>query len=156
MRFLLAHSTWEYKKEVYNPFTYGAVTVFGWPFQIILLKLLPSPRILGNPRLYIPRPHDHNAPRLLHDHGLDCFLFARHYWGNRYFLSLPEGTKMFQFSSSCPHTLLIQVWVIEFTFYGVAPFGHLRVKACLQLTEAYRSLPRPSSPSSAKSSTICP
>ena len=38
----------------------------------------------------------------------------------------------------------------------VAPFGNLRVKACLRLSEAYRSLPRPSSPSRAKSSTISP
>ena len=28
----------------------------------------------------------------------------------------------------------------------VAPFGHLRIKVCLQLPVAFRSLPRPSSP----------
>ena len=38
----------------------------------------------------------------------------------------------------------------------VAPFGNLRVKACLRLSEAYRSLPRPSSPPRAKSSAISP
>ena len=38
----------------------------------------------------------------------------------------------------------------------VAPFGDLRVKACLRLTGAYRSLPRPSSPSCAKASTVRP
>jgi hypothetical protein len=38
----------------------------------------------------------------------------------------------------------------------VPPFGNLRVKGCLHLTEAYRSLPRPSSPSRAKASTVCP
>ena len=37
----------------------------------------------------------------------------------------------------------------------VSPFGHLRVKACCQLTEAYRRLPRPSSPPVAKASTVC-
>src|SRR5437899_1892144 len=31
----------------------------------------------------------------------------------------------------------------------VAPFGDLRVEACLRLTGAYRSLPRPSSPACA-------
>jgi hypothetical protein len=38
----------------------------------------------------------------------------------------------------------------------VSPFGYLRVKACLQLTGAFRSLPRPSSPSDAKASTMRP
>ena len=38
----------------------------------------------------------------------------------------------------------------------VSPFGHPRVGACVQLTEAYRSLPRPSSPSRAKASTVRP
>ena len=32
----------------------------------------------------------------------------------------------------------------------VSPFGNLRVKGCLRLTEAYRSLPRPSSAPDAK------
>ena len=38
----------------------------------------------------------------------------------------------------------------------VAPFGDLRLKACLQLNGAYRSLPRPSSPLCAKASTHVP
>ena len=35
-------------------------------------------------------------------------------------------------------------------------FGNPRIKGCLLLPEAYRSLPRPSSTSSAKASTVCP
>src|SRR5499433_2917940 len=38
----------------------------------------------------------------------------------------------------------------------VSPFGHPRITACLPLPEAYRSLPRPSSPPRAKASTVCP
>jgi hypothetical protein len=38
----------------------------------------------------------------------------------------------------------------------VAPFGNLRINACLQLPAAYRSLPRPSSPVGAKASAACP
>ena len=38
----------------------------------------------------------------------------------------------------------------------VSPFGNLRIKACSRLPEAYRSVPRPSSPLSAKASTECP
>ena len=36
----------------------------------------------------------------------------------------------------------------------VAPFGHLRINACLRLPEAYRSLPRPSSPVETEASTV--
>lgn len=39
---------------------------------------------------------------------------------------------------------------------GVAPFGNPRIKACLLLPEAYRSLPRPSSPTGAKASIVRP
>ena len=38
----------------------------------------------------------------------------------------------------------------------VTPFGNPRVNACLRLSEAYRSLPRPSSPVGAKASTMRP
>ena len=37
----------------------------------------------------------------------------------------------------------------------VSPFGNPRIKACCQLPEAYRRLPRPSSPLAAKASTMC-
>ena len=33
--------------------------------------------------------------------------------------------------------------------WWVAPFGHLRIKVCVPLPEAFRSLPRPSSHSGA-------
>jgi hypothetical protein len=38
----------------------------------------------------------------------------------------------------------------------VSPFGNPRIKACLPLPGAYRSLPRPSSPSGAKASIVRP
>jgi hypothetical protein len=39
---------------------------------------------------------------------------------------------------------------------GVAPFGDLGLKACSRLPQAFRSVPRPSSPLGAKASTRCP
>ena len=36
----------------------------------------------------------------------------------------------------------------------VSPFGHPGITACVQLPQAYRSLPRPSSPLGAKASTV--
>ena len=57
------------------------------------------------------------------------------------FLSLPAGTEMFQFPAFAP------------CIHGdgpsarrVAPFGHMRIEACLQLPANFRSFPRPSSP----------
>src|SRR5215510_9414924 len=38
----------------------------------------------------------------------------------------------------------------------VAPFGDPRIKGCSPLPAAFRSVPRPSSPLSAKASTKCP
>ena len=40
--------------------------------------------------------------------------------------------------------------------WWVPPFGDLRINACCQLPVAFRRLPRPSSPLSAKASTRCP
>ena len=48
--------------------------------------------------------------------------------------------------SSCEVTELALCWV--------APFGHRGITACVRLPRAYRSLPRPSSPSRAKASTV--
>ena len=39
---------------------------------------------------------------------------------------------------------------------GVAPFGDLRIKGRLRLPEDFRSLPRPSSLTNAKASSVCP
>src|SRR5207244_3268094 len=67
-------------------------------------------------------------------------------------LSLPPGTEMFQFSGFA--SLLREM--IGLATDRVAPFGHPGITACLQLPQAYRSLPRPSSPPCAKASTVRP
>jgi hypothetical protein len=55
---------------------------------------------------------------------------------------------MFQFPGLAPFR------VTEYDLRRVSPFGHPRINARLQLPEAYRSLPRPSSPARAKASTL--
>ena len=72
------------------------------------------------------------------------------------FLSLPGGTEMSHFPPLASFRLCIQRTMTGHDSRRVSPFGHPRVEACLRLTEAYRSLPRPSSPSRAKASTVCP
>ena len=54
------------------------------------------------------------------------------------FLSLPRGTKMFQFPRYASTNLCIQLDVLFHYKQWVPPFGNLRIKAYLQLPEAYR------------------
>ena len=74
-------------------------------------------------------------------------VFARHYSRN-----------LFDFSSygyldvSVPHVCVIAISSKQ----QVALFGHLRIKVCLQLPVAFRSLPRPSQPPRAQASPVCP
>ena len=70
--------------------------------------------------------------------------------------SSPEGTEMVHFPSLPSTGLWIQPGILRYYPEWVSPFGHPRVKACLQLTGAYRSLPRPSSTSGAKAFTVRP
>ena len=65
------------------------------------------------------------------------------------FLSLPAGTKMFQFPACAP-----SVDGLQSSTAGVPPFGHLRINSCLQIPGAFRSLPRPSSLPEAKASSV--
>ena len=73
--------------------------------------------------------------------GLGSAPFARHYSGYRFFLSLPPGTKMFQFPGFAP-----SIDGSGSSNHWVAPFGYPRINSCLQIPAAFRSLPRPSSP----------
>ena len=61
---------------------------------------------------------------------------------------------MFQFPTFPPHGLCVHPWVTAHYHCRVSPFGYLWVKACLRLTIAFRSLPRPSSAPSAKASSL--
>ena len=70
--------------------------------------------------------------------------------------SVPPGTEMVHFPGLSSTDLWIRSGIPRHYPRGVAPFGDLRVKACLRLTEAYRSLPRPSSTPGAKASTVRP
>jgi hypothetical protein len=71
-------------------------------------------------------------------------------------ISSPQGTEMFHFPWCRSEALCIQTPVSRHYPGRVAPFGHPRIIACLPLPEAFRSLPRPSSPTDAKASIVCP
>ena len=71
-------------------------------------------------------------------------------------ISFPAGTEMFHFPAChLPH-LFIQYGMTGHYSRRVSPFGYLRINARVQLPEAFRSLPRPSSSSDAKASFMCP
>ena len=72
--------------------------------------------------------------------------------GESRLFSSPPGTKMFQF----PGLASPPSGDGRSSTGRVAPFGHPRVTGRLHLTAAFRSLPRPSSPSRAKASTVRP
>ena len=82
--------------------------------------------------------------------------FARHYSGNRDFLYFPLGTQMCHFPRFPPPALCVQTGVTRHDPCRVSPFGDPCFKARLRLHTAYRSLPRPSSASGTKASTIRP
>ena len=70
--------------------------------------------------------------------------------GESLLMSFPPATEMFQFAgfASTLRSIPLARWV--------APFGDLRITGCSPLPEAYRRVPRPSSPLGAKASTKCP
>jgi hypothetical protein len=76
-------------------------------------------------------------------------------WESR-LISFPGGTEMFQFPPLASRPLCIQERDSQGFLGRVSPFGNLRVTGYLRLTEAYRSLSRPSSPADAKASPVCP
>ena len=71
-------------------------------------------------------------------------------------ISFPRGTEMFHFPRYRPEALCIQTPVSADEGGWVPPFGNPRIIDCLHLPGAYRSLPRPSSPDSAKAFTARP
>jgi hypothetical protein len=71
------------------------------------------------------------------------------------FLSLPPGTKMFQFPGSSSRQAMYSL-AGHIARCGVPPFGYLRFIAYLQLPKAFRCLFRPSSALGAKASTVRP
>ena len=70
--------------------------------------------------------------------------------GGSRLLSLPPGTEMFHF----PGFARTSRSVTRVAPRRVSPFGDPGITARVQLPQAYRSLPRPSSPLGAKASTV--
>ena len=133
-------------------FAYGAVTRCGAPFQTAS-AIHCFCNSLGKPPFARKGPTTPTLQRrrAITQNWFGLFPVRSPLLGESLLISFPEGTEMFQFPSFTARGLCIQPrarWV--------APFGNPRIKACLRLPEAYRSLPRPSSPLGTKASTVRP
>ena len=137
-------------------FAYGAFTLYRRSFQIVRLgDRFVTPRRHCSGALSGPTTPPLQRLQTWHNDGLGCSLFARRYWGNRVCFLFLRVLRWFTSPGWLRHPMNSD-GDLEDCPRGVAPFGDLRVKACLRLTEAYRSLPRPSSPACAKASTVRP
>jgi hypothetical protein len=136
----------------HRPFVYRAVTVSGPAFQQVRLnrQFLTSLAGYRPPR----RPHDPAAatPVGLARQRFRLTPVRSPLLGGSRLLSLPRGTKMFQFPRLPPSDR----WVTTHDGGGVAPFGNPRIMACSRLPGAYRRAPRPSSALCPQASTDCP
>ena len=125
-------------------FGHGPVTLSGAHFP------MPSPILVG-PTSGSYNPGGPKSP------GLGSSAFARHYLRNRFLFLFLRLLRCFTSPGiACSFPILFRNERLSYYPSQVTPFGNLRVKAYLPLTEAYRSLSRPSSPVSTKASTICP
>ena len=88
--------------------------------------------------------------------GFGLFRFRSPLLTESRLFSFPQGTEMFHFPWFRSEALYIQTPVSRHYPGRVAPLGNLRIKVCMPLPEAYRSLPRPSSPADAKASIVRP
>ena len=120
-------------------FVYRTITVFGWTFQNIQLRLHNS--------LCGPYPVD------IATYGFACSAFARHYSRNLGWFLFLSLLRCFS-SGGSPRNAMDSRYVPWFFIMGVSPFGNPRIEAYLQLPVAYRSLSRPSSAPDAKAFTL--
>ena len=86
--------------------------------------------------------------------GLGFSPFARHYLGNHGIVFSSSGYLDVSVPRVGSRTPMDSAWSDVSSTRRVFPFGDPRIRACLQLPAAYRSLSRPSSPAHAKASTI--
>ena len=133
-----------------SPFAYGTFTLYGWAFQPTLARLA---FVTSRTRLTTSKmtPATPNAKRVrtITDIGFGLIPFRSPLLGKSLLLSVPAGTKMFQFSAWASAHYIFMCGYYPMTGNG---FPHWEIpgsKLVWQLPEAYRSLPRPSSPSSA-------
>jgi hypothetical protein len=111
-----------------SAFVYGAITRYGRSFQNVRL----TERFVT----LLMLSHDPSD-------GLGCWFrlvpVRSPLLGESRLISIPPGTEMFQFSGLASPHLCIQCGILGHDSKRVAPFGYLRIDACVRLPGAYRS-----------------
>ena len=130
-------------------FAYRALTFCGNAFQRTSTHHTRSTEEPVDPSGTPLQPRKNNGYSLSRPYGLGSSPFARRYSGNHFCFLFLRVLRCF----SSPGSLRM-AYVFSHTMTGlypsrVPPFGHPWIKARLQLPMAFRSLPRPSSPSCA-------
>jgi hypothetical protein len=143
--------------EASTAFAYGAVTLCRSTFQLIRLAgWFVTSRLPRGGATLAPATPPEKRPRAITLRRFGLFPVRSPLLGESLLLSFPGGTEMVHFPPFAYRPLWIQRRTPGHDSGSVAPFGDPRVEACVRLTGAYRSLPRPSSPSCAKASTVRP
>ena len=127
------------------PFAYRTVTFSGEPFRTLRLE-----------KWFVTPYESAPQPRMSEDTRFGLFRVRSPLLTESRLISLPRGTEMVHFPRFASSSLCIQPVITGHDSSGVAPFRNPRIKACLPLPEAYRCLPRLSSPLCAKASTVNP
>ena len=120
-------------------FTYRILTFFDQPSHAVRLTIIVLNAVLNPERI---------APL-----GLASSAFARHYSQNLGWFLFLVLLRCFS-SDGSPHIPIYSVYDTWASLMWIAPFGYLRIKVCLPLPGAFRSLPRPSSAPDAKASSL--
>ena len=154
--FLVFRVTWVSIRESHIAFAYGTITLYGLTFQ----NYSANNAVFDSPTYWYFSPDrtrntgSTTRTRFNVHAGLDLFPFARRYLGNHGCFLFLRLLRCFSSPRSL-HTPMYSVYDRQVLPCWVTPFGNPRLKGCLLLIEAYRSLPRPSSPLRAKASTVC-
>ena len=122
-------------------FNYGPVTLFGRPFQGVRLAVVFH--------IVVLQPRQDKSRRF----GL--FRFRSPLLTESILVLFLRILRCFTSPRVAQPVLCIQTGATPYERRRVSPFGNLRIKACVPLPEAYRSLLRPSSPDDAKASINC-
>ena len=137
-------------KEGQSHFAYAAVMLYGGVFQ----NSSATCWLCNFPGRLPPPPNESHdsleaTPAGLTLRRFRLFRVRSPLLAESLLLSFPPGTEMVHFPGLALADLCIQSAVTSNKTSRVPPFGDLGVTGCLHLARAFRSLPRPSSPSRA-------
>ncbi len=155
--FLVSRGTWDHSPRSPAHFAYGAFTLSGPASQLVRLCAgFFTPRRVGShARLCPSTPTGQRLPAFAPS-GFGLFPFRSPLLRESRLISSPRATEMFHFARFPSMPYLIQAWMLRFRTAGFPIRRSWAPNGCRRLTQAFRSLPRPSSAPGAKASTVCP